>query len=178
MAEPVRNDDPLSEIRFPESPGTARTASPGPVPLRTSAQPAGLIPDTLPDRPLGAWPETDEDSNFRLRKASERVGSALGTVVNQSKEISGTVQDRVSELKRKFAVIAGRRSAEIRERASDLSDSTQRRASELATEARREARLWEFRARMYARRSPLQFIAGVAFAGFALGFLLRMGRDE
>ena len=34
------------------------------------------------------------------------------------------------------------------------------------------------RTETYADKKPLQFIAGVALAGFAIGFLLRMGRDE
>jgi len=178
MAEPVRNDEPLSEMRFPESPATTRTPGPGPVPVTGAAQPAGLLPDTLPDRPLGAWPETHEYDDRRLSNTGERVGSALGAVVNQTKELGGMMQDRMSELKQKFRVIAGRRSAEIRGRASELTDEAQQKASELASEAKREARLWEFRARLYARRSPFQFVAGAAAAGFVIGFLLRMWRDE
>jgi len=184
MAEPVRNDEPLSSMRFPETP-SARTTGPGPIRVGASAEPAGLIPDTLPDRPLGAWPDDLREDPFadsleerRLNNAGERVGSALGAVVNQTKEIGGKVQDRMSDLKRKFRVIAGRRSAELKDRASELTDEAQQRASELASEARREARIWEFRARLYARRSPFQFIAGAAAAGFVIGFLLRMWRDE
>ncbi len=172
MAEPVRNNEPLSEMRFPEPTATTRTPVSGPVPV------AGLIPESLPDRPLGAWPETRDHDNSRRSNTGERVGSAIGAVVNQTKELGGIVQDRMSELKQKFRVIAGRRSAEIRDRASDMTDEAQRKASELASEAKREARLWEFRARLYARRYPFQFIAGAAAAGFAIGFLLRMWRDE
>jgi ElaB/YqjD/DUF883 family membrane-anchored ribosome-binding protein len=190
MAEPVRNDEPLSEMRFPESPGT-RSTGPGPVPVANSAEPAGLLPDTLPDRPLGAWPPAvvgTEDTDLRgpetranqvnIENAGERVGSALGAVVNQTKEIGGMMQDRMSEVKRKFRVIAGRRSTELKDRTAELTDEAQQRASELADQARREVRLWEFRARLYAQRSPLQFIAAAAAAGFAIGFLLRMWRDE
>ncbi len=106
------------------------------------------------------------------------IAAPASAVVNQTRELGGMMQDRMSELKQKFRVIAGRRSAEIRDRASDMTDEAQRKASELASEAKREARVWEFRARLYARRAPFQFIAGAAAAGFAIGFLLRMWRDE
>jgi ElaB/YqjD/DUF883 family membrane-anchored ribosome-binding protein len=174
MAEPLRNDEPLSSMRFPESPGSSTLNA-----TRSAAEPVALIPDTLPDRPLGAWPEGVRGTEERrLNNAGERVGSALGKVVSQTREFGGIVQDRVSELKRKFRVIAGRRSAQVKNRASELSDEAQHRASELADEARHQARMWEFRARLYARRSPFQFIAGAAATGFAIGFLLRMWRDE
>jgi len=181
MAEPVRNDDPLSSMRFPESPAPATSAA-GFVPVTTPVEPAGLLPETLPDRPLGAWPPGSRPGDARLEAAGERLGSALGTVVSQSREISGIMQNRMSELKKKFRVIAGRGSAEIsaeiKHRASELTDEAQQRASELAAEADREIRFWEFRARLYARRNPFQFIAGAAAAGFVVGFLFHLWRDE
>ncbi|MGZ4787696.1 MAG: glycine zipper domain-containing protein [Terriglobales bacterium] len=131
----------------------------------------------MPDRPLGEWPP-DSQNEGRLGNAGERVGSALGAVVCQTRELGGIVQDRMSDLKRKFRVIAGRRSTELKNRASELTDEAQQQASELANEARREARHWEFRARLYARERPFQFVAAAAAAGFVIGFLLRMWRDE
>lgn len=188
MAEPVRNDEPLSSMKFPESPANARTSGPGPVPVGGSAETAGLLPDTLPDRALGAWPEGTGEIDLRgpetrgnqvnLENAGERVGSAIGAVVNQTKEIGGIVQDRMSDLKRKFRVIAGRSSADMKDRAAEVTDEAQQRASELARDARQQARVWEFRARLYARRYPFQFIAAAAAAGFAIGFLVRLWRDE
>ena len=182
MAEPVRNDEPLSDVRLPESQATSRTG-PGPVPVASTAETAGLLPDTLPDRPLGEWPRESGISNtsstdVRTSNAGERVGSALGAVVSQTRELGGLVQDRVSDLKRKFRVVAGRRSSDLKDRAAELSDEAQRRASELADQARHEARVWEFRARVYARDYPFRFVGAAAAAGFVVGFLLRMWRDE
>jgi ElaB/YqjD/DUF883 family membrane-anchored ribosome-binding protein len=180
MAEPLRNDEPLSTMRFPESPAAGST---GVTPVSGMSEPAGLLPDTLPDRPLGAWPEgsgfsEDRSNDGRLSNAGDKVGSAIGAVVNQTKEFGGMMQDRMSELKQKFRVIAGRRSTEIKDRTSELTDEAQQRASELADEARREVRHWEFRARIYARDYPFKLIGGAAAAGFVIGFVLRMWRDE
>jgi ElaB/YqjD/DUF883 family membrane-anchored ribosome-binding protein len=181
MAEPVRNDEPLSTMRFPESPSRSADA-PGPVPLNNLPEPAGLIPDTLPDRPLGAWPPVDGEERFtrtdRLDNTGERVGSALGAVVNQTRELTDRVQDRVRDMKHRLQVIASRRSADVKDRAAELADEAQHRASQFTDDARHQARRFEFRARLYARNSPFQFIGGAAAAGFVIGFLLRMWRDE
>ena len=179
MAEPVRNDEPLSDMRFPEP--SAVSKAPGPVPMAHSAEPAGLLPDALPDRPLGEWPaesRISDTSSVRASGAGERVGSALGAVVTQTREFGGLVQDRMSDLKKKFRVITGRRSADLKQRASELGDEAQQRASELADEARREVRHWEFRARLYARDYPFRFVGVAAASGFVIGFLVRMWRDE
>lgn len=88
------------------------------------------------------------------------------------------MQDRMSELKQKFRVIAGRRSAQVKERASELTDEAQQALSEIALETRREARHWEFRARLYARDYPFHLIGGAAAAGFAFGVLVRLWREE
>ncbi len=117
--------------------------------------------------------------------AGGKVGSALGAVVNRTKDFGGNVQDRMSELKKKFRVISGRRSSDLKDRATDLkgraaqlSDETQRRASELAQRAKQEARHWEARARGYAQDSPFRFVGIAAAAGFAIGFLLRLWRTN
>jgi ElaB/YqjD/DUF883 family membrane-anchored ribosome-binding protein len=152
------------------------------VPVNTAPEPAGLLPDTLPDRPLGEWPEGVQNPQSshtdRLDNTGQRVGTALGAVVNQTRELTDRVQDRVRDMKQRFQVITSRRTAEVKDRASDLADDAQQRAAQLADEARHQARHLEFRARIYARNYPFQFIGGAAAAGFIIGFLLRMWRDE
>jgi ElaB/YqjD/DUF883 family membrane-anchored ribosome-binding protein len=184
MAEPAR-DESLSSMRFPGSPSS--TASrPGPVPVETPAEGAALIPDTLPDRRLGEWPSEEgtiagtelRSSSPALDTTGERVGSALGSVVNQTKELSSRVQDWVRDLKQKFQVITSRRSSGLKDRASELSDEAQERASELAKDARRQVRRWEFRVRLHAREKPLQFVGTAAAVGFVIGFVWRMWREE
>lgn len=183
MAEPVRNDEPLSSMRWPESPSSEAAPRPSGVP--SSVQPAALLPEDTPSRPLGEWPRSDiteaaipRSTERRLENAGEAVGQAIGTVIHEARELPGRVQGRMSDLKKKFKVISGRGSADLKQRASELSDEAQEKLSELSHEARREARHWEFRARLYACRFPLQFIAGAAAAGLAIGFLLRLWRDE
>jgi ElaB/YqjD/DUF883 family membrane-anchored ribosome-binding protein len=62
--------------------------------------------------------------------------------------------------------------------AGELQEQMRDRASDLTNEASRQARIARSRAEFYARNYPLQFIGGAVVAGFVVGFLLRMGRDE
>ena len=181
MAEPVRNDEPLSDIRFPET-----SPRPGPVPVtRTPAETAGLLPERATDKPLGEWPRETLDglreSRFEREEYSgeskfddlkEQGANALDALREKARPVTDFVQDRVADMRYRFRVIRGRvRSGELQE---DLRD----RASDLSNEASRQARIARSRAEFYARNYPFQFIAGVAAAGFAIGFLLRMWRDE
>ena len=180
MAEPLRNDEPLSSMRWPETPsGSTSTRS-----LAESAPDSSrLLPEDVPSRPLGEWPRADmteaaTPEDTRLQSAGEAVGSALGTVVSEARELPGRLQDRVKDFKRRFQVISGRKAADFKQRASELTGEAEQQISDLANEASREVRFWEFRARLYARRYPFEFVAGAAAAGFAIGFLLRLWRDE
>ena len=181
MADPVRNDEPLSSMRWPKSP--SGTIAPIPTSARVSGEVA-LLPEDTPSRPLGEWPYNDRTeaaipSDNRLQTAGEAVGAALGTVVSEAGRIPERIQEGVEGLKRRFRVITGGAGAEeLKDRAAELTDEAQQRISEYATDASREARHWEFRARLYAIRYPLKFVAGAAAAGFAIGFLLRLWRDE
>jgi ElaB/YqjD/DUF883 family membrane-anchored ribosome-binding protein len=173
MAEPVRNDEPLSDIRLPESP------RPGPVPVtRTGTESAGLLPERATDKPLGEWPrETLDDlRDIRMREDAARESSTGADTLNVLKEkarpIADFMQHRVADMRHRFRVIRGR--FESGELQSEVKD----RASELSDEASRQARIARTRAEFYARNYPLQFIAGAAASGFVIGFLLRMWRDE
>jgi len=173
MAEPVRNDEPLSDIRFPESP------RPGPVPVtRSGADTAGLLPERATDKPIGEWPrETLDDlRDFRQRDDTDRNSSTGSDILNNLREkarpVTEFVQDRIADFRDRFDMIRGRfESGELQAEVKD-------RASELSDEASRQARVARHRAEFYARNYPLQFIGGAAAAGFAIGFLLRMWRDE
>jgi len=182
MAEPLRKDEPLSNTRWPESPSSATPSNRVAVP--TANDRVALLPEDTPSRPLGEWPYTDRTEaatpsrDKRLEDAGEAVGQAIGTVITEAKELPGKIQDRVSDLRRRFQVISGRSSRDLKQRASELTDEAEERFTDLSREASREARHREFRARLYANRYPLKFIAGAAAAGFVVGFLLRLWRDE
>jgi hypothetical protein len=183
MAEPVRNDEPLSSMRWPESP--SGSTPPRRVGVPTASDPVALLPEDTPSRPLGEWPRADTTeaaipsrTERRLENAGEAVGEAIGVAINEARQLPGKLQGRVSDLRRRFRVISGGGYGSLKQRASGFSDEAEERLSELSREASREARHWEFRARLYAIRFPLQFIAGAAAAGFAVGFLLRLWRDE
>ncbi len=180
MAEPVRNDEPLSSYEFPESP------RPGPVPVSRSTveNSAGLLPEQGTDKPIGEWtPEALDDLRHsrELREQSQRDAidniresgaNAFDTLREKARPITDFVQDRVSDMRHRFRIIRGR------VRSGELQDEVKDRASNLADEASQQARIARNRAEHYARNYPLQFIGGAAAAGFAIGFLLRLWRDE
>jgi ElaB/YqjD/DUF883 family membrane-anchored ribosome-binding protein len=184
MAEPAR-DEPLNISRFPETPREPRVNDS-----------AGLLPETLPDRPLGEWPPEMRQAlgrrprrSAQLDEAGAKVGSALanlvnktretlGSVAHQTRETSGRVQDRAFDLKQRLQVTSRRRASEFKSRAADLTDQAQDRASELTERTSKQARDLQTHVDSYAHRKPFQFIGIVAASAFLIGFLLRMGRDE
>lgn len=160
MAEPVRKDEPLSRMRFPETSGS------GPVPVAT-ADASVQLPEHATDTPLGEWPASAE---IPVRSTAET--GTIETAVWKAKKITANVQDRVEDLRGRVRVIRGR------VQSGELQEQLKERASDLAENASRRARIIRNRADSYARNSPLAFIAGAAAAGFAIGILLRMWRDE
>jgi ElaB/YqjD/DUF883 family membrane-anchored ribosome-binding protein len=183
MADPVRNDDPLSSMRFPESPTKRNPASV----TRSDEEVAGYLPEQATDKPLGEWtPESLEDlresrhARVREARAMRRAQvpegapetTRLDAVKNKVRPITDFVQNRASDMRHRFEVIRGR------VRSGDLQSELKDRASDLGDTASRHARTARNRAEYYARNYPLQFIAGAAAAGLAIGFLLRMWRDE
>lgn len=177
MAEPVRNNEPLSDTRWPETVDGAN--NPNAIP-RIRSLPTGLLPEDTPSRPIGEFPPTDAtpQSETPLQNAGEAVGNAIGVAVNQAKDIPNRLQDGVEHLKRRFRVITGGGAAGLSQRASELAGETGNRASEAADEFRHQVRHWESRARHHARHNPFQFVTAAAAAGFVVGFLLRLWRDE
>jgi ElaB/YqjD/DUF883 family membrane-anchored ribosome-binding protein len=199
MAEPVRKDEPLSSMRFPDSPSSTGNARPGPVPVERITQstpseplvsggigsetiePDHQLPEQATSKPLGEWPQSSQRSNRDLDPAdfsgtttsvNDTLNNVVSVVVDRAKQIPGFMSDRMVDLKRKFRVVRGQ--VESGELQGEIKD----RASELADEASAKARYARSRAEFYARNYPLQFIAGAAAVGFVVGFLLRLGRDE
>jgi ElaB/YqjD/DUF883 family membrane-anchored ribosome-binding protein len=178
MAEPVRNDESLSAVRWPETPSHANAAPE--LPSRP------LLPEQTAGRPLGEWPYSEmteaaiarPSEHSTLHDAGEAVGSALGAVVNEAREFPARFQGRMGELKRRFQVISGRETAELKQRATEWSDETERKVAEASSEVRREVFHWQVRARLYARQEPFRFVAAVGIGTFAIGFLLRLWREE
>jgi ElaB/YqjD/DUF883 family membrane-anchored ribosome-binding protein len=185
MAEPLRNDDPLSSMRFPESSikRGPRTVPPG------EEEVAGYLPEQATDKPLGEWTaESLEDLResrlaqrrearaMRRARLSQPVGvsepSKVESVKSRIRPLTDFVQNRASDVRHRFKVIQGRL------RSRELQSEWKDRASELGGKASHHARNARSRAEYYARNYPFQFIGGAAAAGLAIGFLLRMWRDE
>ncbi len=165
MAEPARKDELLSSMRFSESPFPTSAGY-----LNDTAVGQPLLPENATDQPLGAWPK--DDVQGRYDATAETVGNALGTVVHTAKKIPNFMQDRAEYLRKRFRVIRGRAMS------GDLEKDVREQASVLADETTRELQEARSRAEYYAHNCPLQFIAGTAAAGFAVGFLLGLWRDR
>ena len=167
MAEPALNEELLRSV------GSAVPASkPGPVPVTGApADVAGLLPEQATDKPLGEWPPGIK-AEGRLADTGDAVGTVLGVAVHTVRQIPEFMQDRAAYLRRRFRIIRGR------VKSGQLQDEMKDRASEVTDEASRQVRDLRNRAESYARNNPLHFIAGAAAAGFVIGFLLRMWRDE
>lgn len=178
MAEPVRNDEPLSSNRFPQSPSTTEPARPGPVPLVRpidTLNSKALSESAEPHAPLGEWPK----GTLRSERINEGDYSESGTaevlrhrLEKVAQKTNSFVHDRITTVRSRFKSIRSR--AESGELQNDLKE----RANELAETASRKASSARSRAELYARNHPVQFIAGSAATAFAIGFFLRMWRDD
>lgn len=167
MADPLRNNRPLTTTVYPDPAAGSSATSP-----RPNEDTAGLLPEHATDQPLGEWPR-ESRRVLRGTRARRREGRGTFDAMKQKVgPVADFMQSRAAELRRRFQVIQGRvKSGELREEMRD-------RASNLAGNATNRARKVRSRAEYYARNYPLHFIAGCAAAGFVIGFLLRMGRDE
>jgi ElaB/YqjD/DUF883 family membrane-anchored ribosome-binding protein len=163
MAERVFNEEPLSSSR-----SAASVTRYGPVPVKGEpADVAGLLPEHATQKPLGQWPRATL-RELRRGRREERIRATVDRV----KPVVAKLQERLDELRHRFGVVRGRIES------GELQEELRSRASYYGDEVTRRAREARARTEAYANEKPLQFIAGVAVAGFAIGFLLRMGRDE
>lgn len=112
---------------------------------------------------LGGPERAASRSNLALNTAAENLGNAVGTAVDRVKRLP----DRVQEMKQRFTVIRGRTQQNLASSAGDLKDQAQRRVAQVRT-----------RARLLARREPLQVIMAAAVLGCVLGVVLRIWRDH
>lgn len=170
MAEPVRNDEPLSSMRLPLSEASTR---PGPVVVSTSADRA--LPESAePHAPLGEWPEGSlppTGGDWR-ESGAEKMGELRENLENAYYRTSSFLRGRMRILRTRADVLKSRIES------GELQDTARARAEELRDQASRQARMARARAEFYGRNYPLQVIAGVAAGAFLLGFVLRMWRDE
>ncbi len=123
------------------------------------AEPA--IPIRDPERALPARGSTT--ASPRLNEAAEAVGSAVGSAV----EAVRNLPDRVQDVKERFGVIQGR----AQKQAASAAEQWKWRAKARVRSAR-------LRTHEFAQEYPLHVIAGVAAAGFVLGFVLRIWRSR
>jgi len=173
MAELLRaNDEPLPGRPLTEPPSSAVSGGSDPIPIRPSEEmlgPERQLPETVAESPMGRWPHTVRTSapDGRSANVGQRVGNVLGAVSQRVRELPHRLQERVEDLKDRIA-----------ESSRSGGSNLQERAQEWRRTARVQAYRLRNRTQEYSRRNPLQFVAGVAATGFAIGFLLRMWRDE
>jgi ElaB/YqjD/DUF883 family membrane-anchored ribosome-binding protein len=178
MAEPVRNDEPLSSMRFPQSTASGESLRTGPVPVtRVDTLGDRTLPETAePHAPIGEWPEgSGFDDDLRTDSydaGSSTVENLKENLGNAAHKASNFLQGRARAARRRLEVIRGRAQS------GELQEDLRARANDLAQTAQRQARVARSRAEFYARNYPVQFIGAAAAGAFAVGFLLRMWRDE
>ena len=173
MAEPVRNDEPLSSIRFPQSEPSTR---PGPTPLERTLDPLATkaLPETAePHAPLGEWPEES------FGEDSDRRGLGAETVRDLREDLENAYCRASNFLRGRMRILRARTDL-LKERvqSGELQETAHARAEEIRDTASRQVRLARARAEFYGHNYPLQVIAGVAAGAFLLGFVMRMWRDE
>lgn len=159
MAEPVRTE-PLSEMRFPEP-------VPAP-PVLNELRPVGRDGSgTLPADPIsGLLPESNV-YNERGRDSAlpNQAMDAINIAVDRARQTADVLRERFDDVRERLET-------------GELQEDIRRRTEYLIERASERVRDIRERTQEYAERSPLQFIARVAIAGLAVGFVLRMWRDE
>ena len=172
MADLARDDDPLSEMQFPEKseplPGfvPSRGNRAGPVPLERASS-ARLLPESVVEQPLGEWPAERESRREPLRSTAENLGLRIAQMRSQARDLSERVQDRVENLASRLRVAGGRAAEDVSDRAEELRDTTVR-----------QARIARTRAQRIAYERPLEFIGMAAAAGLVIGFMLRIFQED
>jgi ElaB/YqjD/DUF883 family membrane-anchored ribosome-binding protein len=161
MAEPLRTE-PLSEMRFPEPAAAPPQAG------NEFGPASGDGSRTLPpgDTVTGLLPESNVvELSGRNSGITDQAVEAINTAVDRARQPAERVKDRIDDVRERLE-------------SGELQEDVRKRAEYLAGEVSDRARELRSRTQHYARQYPLKFIAGAAAAGFALGFVLRMWRDE
>ena len=170
MAIPLRGNDPS----LPEIPEETEVRSSADVPAY----------DTYPGEPLREvdWKRRQErwrefgTQNPRLNETAEKIGSAVGDMVNRAEE----VRRRFVSIKQDVRQSSSSRVEEIKQRAQDRLEDWKQNARGSAEEARdrmmRRAREFRVKTRDYVAENPHHVILGIAGAAFVLGLTARIWR--
>ena len=153
--------------------------------------------DSYPGEPLRQvdWRERQERwrafdaRNPRLNETAEKIGSAVGDMVNRAQD----ARRRFDSMKQEVGRSSGSKVEEIRQRAqeqwSNTTEAAQQRLQDWKQTARESAgnardaivqRTREFRtkARAYVDENPHHVILGIAGAAFAVGLAARIWRSQ
>lgn len=182
MAIPLRGNDPS----VPEIPEETQVRSSADVPAY----------DTYPGEPRGVdWKVRQErwrgygTQNPRLNETAEKIGSAVGDVVNLAQQ----ARRRFDTIKQDVRQSSSSRVEEIRQRAqekfSSATEAAQERlegwkqtALDSAQDAQKviagRAREFRTKARDYVDENPHHVILGIAGAAFAIGLAARIWRSQ
>jgi ElaB/YqjD/DUF883 family membrane-anchored ribosome-binding protein len=186
MAIPLRGNDPSSEP-VPELPDENEVRSSADVPTY----------DTYPAEPprdidwqarQDRW-RTGGNRNPRLNETAEKIGSAVGEMVNRAQGARRKISSAQDDARRS----SGSKVEEIKQRAQEkwanATDVAQHRLDEWKRTARdsaenakeqivqrtREARI---KTRAYVEENPHHVILGIAGAAFAVGLAARIWRSR
>ncbi len=125
----------------------------------------------------------------RLNRVAEAVGSAAATVVNRTREVSGTgrrtadtmkagVTARIDDARQGAREIAGLVRDTVEEKYEDVKQSVREEVEDLKQSTSRNWDEAALRVRQLANEYPLHVIAATAALGFAAGALLRIWRSS
>lgn len=183
MAIPLRGHDaPISE---PVEEGEVRSSADVPTYDSYPGEPTGEV--NWRDR-QERWRSFD-NRNPRLNETAEKIGSAVGDMVNRAQG----VRRRFDSMKQDLGRTSEGKIGEIRQRAqekwSTATEAAQERlqdwkqaASESAEEARdaviQRTREFRTKTRTYVNENPHHVLLGIACAGFAIGLTARIWRSQ
>jgi ElaB/YqjD/DUF883 family membrane-anchored ribosome-binding protein len=183
MAIPLRGNDPS----VPEIPDETEVRSSADVPTY----------DTYPGEPprdvdwkgrQERWGSFDTQ-NPRLNETAEKIGSAVGDMVNRAQE----ARRRLDSVKQDVRQSSGSKVEELRQRAqekwSSATDAAQQRLEDWRQTVRQSAedardvmvqktREANVKARAYVDENPHHVILGIAGAAFAIGLTARILRSQ
>jgi ElaB/YqjD/DUF883 family membrane-anchored ribosome-binding protein len=183
MAIPLRGNDPS----VPELPEEGEVRSSADVPTY----------DTYPAEPPRSidWQKRQErwrefgNQNPRLNETAEKIGSAVGDLVNRAQDARRKFESKKDEMRRG----SGSKVEEIKQQAQEqwasAKDTAQRRledwkqsargsaenAKETIVQRTREARV---KTRAYVEENPHYVILGIAGAAFVVGVTARIWRSQ
>jgi ElaB/YqjD/DUF883 family membrane-anchored ribosome-binding protein len=183
MAKPLRENEPT----VPENLREIKPSSSADVPTY----------DTYPDEPAQVidWKERQERwraagrQNPKLNETAEKIGSAVGDMVNRAQEarqrldlakedMRRSSEEKIDELKQRAQEQWSSAAAAAQERLEDWREAAREsagNAKEILVRRTREARI---RAKNYVDENPQNVLLGIAGAAFAIGLMARIMRSS